>query len=79
MKRIKLVLAVAAVMAMLATSSALPATAQVHTGQVGPICQWFQTDGEVGYYPNGGNGYYDEVYGYHQWCQSPVYGWYVLR
>ncbi len=58
---------------------ALPAIAQGRAAQTEPICQWFYSDGEVGYFPNGGDGYYDEVYGWHQWCQSPVYGWYVLR
>lgn len=77
MKRIRLVVAVVAVMAMM-VASALPASAQ----SVGPICQLFLTEGEVGYFPNsnsGGPGYYDNVYGWHMWCQSPVYGWYVQR
>ena len=79
MRRIRLVLAVAAVMAMMA-ASALPATAQ----SVGPICQLFLTNGELGYYlhsADGGPGYYDNVYGWHMWCQSPASpdGWYVQR
>ncbi len=78
MKRIKSVLAVAAVMAMM-VASALPAAAQSSNG---PICQLFLTEGELGYYPNtrsGGPGYYAPVYGWHMWCQSPVWGWYVQR
>lgn len=79
MRRIKSVVAVAAVMAMLLAASALPAVAQSSSG---PICQLFLTEGELGYYPNtnpGGPGYYEEVYGWHMWCQSPVWGWYVQR
>jgi hypothetical protein len=75
MRRTKLVLMAAAVIAMTAIS-ALPATAQ----SSGPICQLFLTNGELGYFPNsnsGGPGYYDNVYGWHMWCRSPVYGWYV--
>jgi hypothetical protein len=79
MRRIRLVLAVAAVMAMMA-ASALPATAQ----SAGPICQLFLSNGELGYYlhsADGGPGYYDNVYGWHMWCQSPASpdGWYVQR
>ena len=72
-KRMKLVVAVT-MMAMMAVS-ALLASAQ----SSGPICQLFLTDGELGYFPNGGNGYYDNVYGWHMWCQSHVWGWYVQR
>ena len=82
MRRIKLVLVVVAVMAMMA-ASALPATAEPHSegGPIGPICQWFYTNGDGGYIRPGGVGdwYYENWCGWHQWCQSPVYGWYVLR
>lgn len=85
MRRMRLVLAVAAVMAMMA-ASALPATAETYweDGPVGPICQLFLTNGELGYYlhsADGGPGYYDNVYGWHMWCQSPASpdGWYVQR
>jgi hypothetical protein len=74
MRRIKLVVAVAALMAVMAVG-ALPASAQ----SSGPIYQLFLTDGEHGYFPNGEDGYYDNVYGWHMWCQSPVWGWYVQR
>jgi hypothetical protein len=70
-ERMKLVAAVVAIMAV----SALAASAQ----SSGPICQLFLTDGELGYFPNGGNAYYDNVCGWHMWCQSPVWGWYVQR
>ncbi|MBA3475018.1 MAG: hypothetical protein H0T57_17655 [Rubrobacter sp.] len=73
-RRMKLVVAVATVMALMAVG-ALPAAAQ----SSGPICQLFLTNGELGYFPNGGDGYYDNVYGWHMWCQSPVWGWYVQR
>ena len=77
MKRIFSVLTVVAVIAAL-LASVLPASAQ----SVGPICQLFLTNGEPGYYlhsADGGPGYYDEVYGWHMWCQSPASpdGWYV--
>jgi hypothetical protein len=49
MRRVRLVIAMVAVMAMMAVS-ALPATAQ----SSGPICQLFLTNGELGYFPNGG-------------------------
>jgi hypothetical protein len=52
MKRIKSVLAVAAVMAMM-VASALPAAAQSSNG---PICQLFLTEGDLGYYPNTSSG-----------------------
>ena len=79
MRRTKLVLMAAAVIAMTAIS-ALPATAQ----SSGPICQLFLSNGELGYYlhsADGGPGYYDNVYGWHMWCQSPASpdGWYVQR
>lgn len=79
MKRIKSVLAVAAVMVMMVVS-ALPAAAAQSSN--GPICQSFLTEGELGYYPNTssrGPGYYAPVYGWHMWCQSSVWGWYVQR
>jgi hypothetical protein len=57
-RRMKLVVAVVTVMAMMAVG-ALPASAQ----SSGSICQLFLTDGALGYFPNGGDGYYDNVYG----------------
>ena len=69
-KRMKLVAAM-----MMMAVSVLPESAQ----SSGPICQLFFVDGEFGYFPNGGDGYYDNVYGWHMWCQSPVWGWYMQR
>lgn len=68
MRRIKLVVAVVAVMVML-VSSAVPATAaEYEGGPVGPICQCFYTNGDLGYYPNSDSaegGYYENVWGWH--------------
>lgn len=72
MRRIKLVVVVVAIMAMM-VNSALPASAQ----SSGLICHLFLADGERGYFPNGGDGYYDGVHGWHMWRQYPGWGWYV--
>jgi hypothetical protein len=52
-------------------ASALPATAQITSLN----CRLFLAEGEIGYFPNsnaGAPGYYDEVYGWHMWCHSPI-------
>jgi hypothetical protein len=70
MRGIKLMLTLAAMVAVMA-ASALPETAQIMSLN----CQLFLAEEEIGYFPNsnaGGPGYYDEVYGWHMWCQSPI-------
>ena len=76
--------AVLVVVALVATSAVSALAAQYEGGPIGPICQLFLTNGELGYYlhsDDGGPGYYDNVYGWHMWCQSPASPdwWYVQR
>lgn len=76
MKRVFLVLVIALIVATMIVVSALPALAQSST----PICAWYYTNGDGAYLRSEGvNLYYDYWYGWHLWCQSPVYGWYVLQ
>jgi hypothetical protein len=77
MKRIRLVLAVAAVVAAMVAMSASPAAAAQDPF---PFCEWFETNGEgADYRSNGIALYYDYWYGSHKWCESPVQGWYVIE
>ena len=76
MKRIRLVLAVAAVVAAMVATTASPAAAQ----DPFPFCGRFETNGEgVDYRPKGVALYYDYWYGPHKRCESPVQGWYVIE
>jgi hypothetical protein len=72
MKRIRLVLVVAAMVA----TTASPAAAQ----NPFPFCGWVETNGEgVDYRSKGVALYYDYWDGSHKWCESPVQGWYVIE
>jgi hypothetical protein len=75
MKRIKSILTVTVVVATMMVSSAVPAIAQDSF----PPCGWYYTQGESGPYRSHGVVlYYENWYGWHQWCESPVRGWYVI-
>ena len=76
MNRIRLVLAVAALVAAIVATSASPAAAQ----DPFPFCGWFETNGEGADYRSKGVAlYHDYRYGSHKWCEPPVQGWYVIE
>ena len=76
MRRIRLGLAVAAVVATMVATTASPAAAQ----DPFPFCGWFETHGEgADYRSKGVVLYYDHWYGSHKWCESSTQGWYVIE
>ena len=65
MKRVILVLTVAALMLAMTVTSALPALGQPRE----PSCDWYEAGFDVGRHA-------PEWWGY--WCNYPGYGWYLM-
>ena len=69
MKRMILVLTVAALMLAMTVTSALPALANHNGPSRAPSCDWYEAGFDVGRNA-------PEWWGY--WCHYPGYGWYLI-